>query len=232
MLSRRSLITAAPAFLHQEPSRSSTQGIYLPDKTNHTPNISAIITRLNNPEEGCAVFPLGYAKISLPPSELYESIVQPSNILIEHQTKNHKLVKSRVTPYAKDLIQLHEWFHHMGCTLATEDGRADELKYATTTTHVRIQEVGSRETSEVERWHIDGSFLTLISILYGKGTDIAPQYTTVPRDAEHIIQDFQTLKQGETLIMNGGQRKGCKWTVHRAPMSEGKRLVIVSFFSL
>ena len=230
MLSRRSILTGTPTLmLPNTLTYSSTNA----KKYVVTPMIKDLVNKQNGK---CIVDAYKIIPRQIDVHELWKAIAFPDRgVLVQ---RNAKPYKYPLTPYAEELKELQCWINDLGRAVAKEDGAQDVDDKAYTSMHIRAQDglgtgFGS-SNKEVERWHIDGSYITMVMCLKGKGTDVAVQYDRVPADADRVIQDYITMEEGQALIMTGGQREllGVRPTVHRAPMSNGQRLVIVAFFSL
>lgn len=225
MISRRGLLTAtlppAPRITHVQ-------------TTTPFPKTAHIAEQLNDPKQGYAIVPIKtLIGNNVNRTVLLDAIARPAPIRVASPAVHHKSI---VIPYYPELVDFQRWMTALGCQVARMDKR--NIDYADTMVHVRGQKRSTKhehahtQKTEVEKWHIDGSFMTCVMCLEGRGTDIAPQYAVVPQDPDTSVKEYLTLQAGQALIMNGGQRHGCKWTVHRAPMTEDDRLAIVAFFSI
>jgi hypothetical protein len=123
-------------------------------------------------------------------------------------------------------------------SIARLDGKATHQAWWSA--HVRAL-TGSERNQRVEGWHLDGSYLTVIINLMGKGTIIAPELkgcvpierqSTPNAEAENIHTSARThvISEGDGVILSGMLRNNGPPTVHRAPFSIDPRLVFIMFY--
>lgn len=177
--------------------------------------ISAVLKNVINRDEMRAVYERGFHKNN-----------------IRYQVDYHKeLINIDDVSFGRFIDRLYDWSFQNCIEIAKNDGQyTDRGCYA----NVFVRALTGAVHSQFEEWHIDGSYITVVIDLLGKGTDIAMDIHTLPKQT--LLKDYSghidEIYEGDVLFMSGGQRTVVPATVHRAPYSENPRLVFLMFFNV